>query len=186
MLKTIDLMDKVLIHGVEQIAMPPVEDERGHFKNILKTKDGKSKNAWNGRPIAQVNLSFNLNPSTIRGLHYQTKPKQDAKLVSCISGSVWDVVVDLRPASPTYLRWAAFTLSGTNGDAVLIPEGCAHGFQVLEPRTQLIYVHSCDWSPAHEAGIRYDDPYLNIQWPLLPDTISERDLNLPYLVHAYM
>ena len=137
--------------------------------------------SWGDRGIAQVNLSRTEAVGTIRGLHLQAEPHSEAKLVRCLRGRVWDVAVDLRQDSATYGQWHAVELSPDQGNALLIPEGCAHGFQVLEPGSELLYLHSGAWEPEAETGVRWDDPTLAIAWPLPAGGLSERDCSLPRL-----
>jgi len=137
--------------------------------------------SWGDCGIAQVNLSRTEAVGTIRGLHLQVFPHFEAKFVRCLRGRVWDVEVELRPGSPTCGHWHAVELSAEEGNALLIPEGCAHGFQLLEPCIVLLYHHSGDWVPEAETGIRFNDPKLAITWPLPPTGLSERDLALPLL-----
>ena len=108
-------------------------------------------------------------------------PHSEAKLVRCLHGRVWDLAIDLRPSSPTHGQWHAVDLSPGAANALLIPEGCAHGYQVLEPGSELLYLHSGVWMPEAETGVRFDDPQLSIPWPLPPLGLSERDLALPLL-----
>lgn len=135
--------------------------------------------SWGDRGIAQVNLSRSEAMGTIRGLHLQAPPHSEAKLVRCLKGRVWDVAVDLRRDSPTYGQWQAIELSPDQGNALLIPEGCAHGFQVLEPSSELLYLHSGEWVPEAETGVCWNDPQLAITWPLPMTQISDRDQRLP-------
>ena len=118
---------------------------------------------------------------TIRGLHLQAHPHSEAKLIRCLRGRVWDVAVDLRQDSDAYGKWHAVELSPEQGNALLIPEGCAHGFQVLQPGSELLYLHSGAWVPEVETGVRWDDQQLAIAWPLPPIGLSERDRSLPSL-----
>ena len=99
----------------------------------------------------------------------------------CLRGRVWDLAVDLRQTSPTYCQWHALELSPEQGNALVVPEGCAHGFQVLEPGSELLYLHSGPWVPEAETGVRWDDPNLAIAWPLPLSALSDRDSNLPFL-----
>ena len=137
--------------------------------------------SWGDRVISQVNHSRTEVVGTVRGLHLQAPPHSEAKLVRCLRGRVWDVAVDLRPGSATWGRWHATELSPDRGNALLIPEGCAHGFQVLEAGSELLYLHSGAWVPEAETGVRFDDPQLAIQWPLPPLGLSGRDHGLPLL-----
>jgi len=132
--------------------------------------------------IRQINISCTAKKGTIRGLHLQTPPHSEAKIVRCLRGHVWDVAVDLRRGSPTFGQWYAEELSPKKSNALLIPEGCAHGFQVLEDDSELLYVHSGSWFADAESGVLFDDPELSIPWPLPPVGISERDLALPPLM----
>src|SRR5262249_31929113 len=116
--------------------------------------------------IAQVNLSSNTRRGTLRGMHYQLPPHREAKVVCCTQGAIYDVVLDLRPDSPTYLQWAAEELSAENRRMLYIPEGCAHGFQTLEDLTDLIYLISEFYSPTHATGVRYNDRAFGIEWTL--------------------
>ena len=138
--------------------------------------------SWGDRRIAQVNLSRTEEVGTIRGLHLQADPHSEAKLVRCLKGRVWDVAVDLRRDSSTYQQWHGLELSPLQGNALLIPEGCAHGFQVLEPGSELLYLHSGAWVPEAETGVRWDDTQLAIAWPLPVTDLSYRDRSLSFLL----
>jgi len=169
------------INGVYELLTKPAFDSRGFFLNAFRAQEETFMSTWGHRGIAQVNLSRNNTVGTIRGLHFQSSPHSEAKMVRCIDGSVWDVVVDLRRDSVTYGRWHAVELTPQRGNALLIPEGCAHGFQVLQPCSELLYLHSGSWVPEAEKGVRWDDPKLSITWPLPPNELSDRDRSLPYL-----
>lgn len=169
------------INGVFALVGRPFTDHRGAFLNAFRAQEPAFANAWGDRGIAQVNLSRTEVVGTIRGLHLQASPHAEAKLVRCLRGRVWDVAVDLRPDSASFGRWHALELSGEQGNALLIPEGCAHGFQVLEPGSELLYLHSGPWVPEAETGVRFDDPRLAIPWPLPPVGLSERDRALALL-----
>lgn len=133
------------------------------------------------RPIAQINHTLTLTRGTVRGLHYQHPPYAEIKLVSCIRGDVWDVAVDLRRDSPTFLRWHAERLSADNGVALLIPEGFAHGFQALSDNVELLYCHSAPHHAPAEGGLNPADPLLRITWPLPMVNLSVRDAAHPLL-----
>jgi len=169
-----------IAHVLELISRPS-SDHRGAFLNAFRAVEQAFVHTWGDRPIAQVNLSRTEAVGTVRGLHLQATPHSEAKLVRCLRGHVWDVAVDLRPESVTYGQWHAVELSPGAGNALLIPEGCAHGFQVLEPGSELLYLHSGVWVPEAETGVRFNDPRLAIAWPLPPTGLSERDLGLPLL-----
>ena len=117
----------------------------------------------------------------LRGLHFQAPPYAQAKLVHVVQGEVFDVAVDIRKDSPTYGQWHAIELTLERGNALLVPEGCAHGFQVLEPASELLYLHSGAWVKEAETGLRWDDPSVAITWPLPVTDLSDRDCSLPFL-----
>jgi dTDP-4-dehydrorhamnose 3,5-epimerase len=169
------------ITGVLELVGQPFSDDRGAFLNAFRAQEPSFAQGWGDRPIAQVNLSRTEMMGTIRGLHLQAPPHSEAKLVRCLRGRVWDVTVDLRSGSATFGRWHAVELSPCSSNAVLIPEGCAHGFQVLEASSELLYLHSGTWIAEAETGVRFNDPKLAITWPLSPTGLSERDLALPLL-----
>lgn len=165
------------IAGVLLVRSEPLMDERGFFTRVYAVDEL----AEHGVPplCSQISLSHNGSARTLRGLHYQQAPHAETKLVRCVAGSIFDVVVDLRDRSPTRGRWLSFVLSRDNLDALVIPEGCAHGFMTLEPDTDVLYQISTPFVPAAAAGIRWDDPGLGIAWPQQPLTISDRDRALP-------
>ena len=169
------------IQGVLELVGQPFSDHRGAFLNGFRAQEPAFSQAWGARSIAQVNLSRTERVGTVRGLHLQAPPHSETKLVRCLRGRVWDLAVDLRPGSSMYGRWHAVELSPEAANALLIPEGCAHGFQVLEPGSELLYLHSGAWVPEAETGVRFDDPALAIGWPLPPQGLSDRDLDLPLL-----
>jgi len=169
------------LNGVFELHAQPFADHRGAFLNAFRAQEPAFMGSWGDRGIAQVNLSRTEAVGTIRGLHLQAEPHSEAKLVRCLRGRVWDVAVDLRTDSTTYGQWHALELSPDQGNALLIPEGCAHGFQVLEPGSELLYLHSGAWVPEAETGVRWDDPTLAIAWPLPVAGLSDRDRNLPLL-----
>jgi len=163
------------ISGVYALERRRICDHRG-FLTRLFCADELTAVGWRW-PIVQVNHGYTKSIGTVRGLHYQIPPYSEAKLVSCIRGSVWDVAVDLRAGSPTFLRWYAQELSADNGTALLIPPGCAHGFQALTDNTELLYLHSGLHIPSADSGLNPRDPRLNIPWPLSVNTISDKDSN---------
>lgn len=157
------------------------EDNRGWFSETYRC------DRWSERGVAdtfvQDNHSLSRLAGTVRGLHFQTPPHAQAKLIRCISGRIWDVAVDLRKGSPTFGRWEAAELSPDNGHQLYIPEGFAHGFVTLEPDTEVVYKVSAHYAPQSDAGVRWDDPTLALPWPLPPTgaTISDKDAVLPLL-----
>ena len=155
------------------------KDERGQFSKMFSSET-LAQAGWN-KLIAQVNHSHTIGRGTVRGLHFQYPPHQEMKLVSCIRGEVWDVAVDLRASSATYLKWTAQILSAENGCSLLIPEGMAHGFQTLSGEAELIYCHSAPWVKDSEGGLNAADPALAITWPLVVSLRSQKDATLPFL-----
>jgi dTDP-4-dehydrorhamnose 3,5-epimerase len=154
-------------------------DDRGFLARLFCVDDLRSAGwCW---PIRQINHTYTAEKGTVRGLHYQVPPKAEAKLVSCIRGAVWDVAVDIRHGSPTFLQWHAEELSAENLYAMLIPPGFAHGFQTLRPDSELVYLHSEAYDPSRERGLNPRDPQLAIRWPLDFSTISPRDQEHPML-----
>lgn len=125
--------------------------------------------------VAQCNVSWNRRRGTLRGLHYQAPPHAEAKLVRCTRGAIWDVIVDVRPDSPTFRRWYAVELSALNRLALYVPAGFAHGFQTLADDSEVFYQMSAFHAPGHARGLRWDDPLLAIAWPLPDPIVSERD-----------
>jgi|SRR5579871_607640 len=162
-----------------EIILSPLQDERGVFSRIFcqdeMKKIGISKN------IVQINHSLNKKKGTIRGMHFQYPPHAETKIIRCIKGKVYDVLVDLRKGSDTFLKWHSIELSPDKYNMIVIPEGCAHGFQTLEEDSELLYFHTEFYMPKSEGAIRFDDPLLNIHWPLPAVNISAKDKNYPLL-----
>lgn len=165
------------IAGVVRVEAEPHRDDRGLFAR-LHCPDEFAAAGILFAP-AQTSISRNPRLHTLRGLHYQPAPNAETKLVRVMRGRVFDVAVDLRPASPTYRRWTAAELSAENLLALFIPEGVAHGFLTLEPETDVIYQIAPAFRPGHEAGVRWDDPAFAIRWPAPPALISPRDAAYP-------
>ena len=161
------------IPGVLRVQAKPNTDARGGFARLHCPQEFAAA----GVPFSPVQTSLSRNPTrhTLRGLHYQPAPFAETKLVRVTRGRVFDVVVDLRPDSPTYRRWIAADLSADNLTALLIPEGVAHGFLTLEPDTDLLYQIAPAFQPGHEAGVRWNDPAFAIVWPAKPALMSDRD-----------
>lgn len=132
----------------------------------------------------QANMGLSVLKGTIRGLHYQIAPALEAKLVRCTRGEIFDVVVDVRPTSPTYGSWYGLYLSAENARMLYVPEGCAHGCQSVEDNTEIFYMASAFYSPKAVRGVRFDDPMLRITWPLLPSVVSDQDRSWPLLSNA--
>ena len=152
-------------------------DERGSLARLFCSEDLLAA-GWTD-PIAQINLTRTTAPGTLRGMHFQKPPHAERKLVTCLHGTVWDVAVDVRRDSPTFLKWHAEELSAQNCRALLIPPGFAHGFQTLSKDCELLYCHSAPYVPASEAALNPLDPVLHIPWPLAVSVISERDRSHP-------
>ena len=168
-------LNQTSINGLMVVETEPHTDRRGSFMRLYCQE--RLQGILGNRKIMQINQSYTRNVGTVRGLHFQHAPHAEMKLVRCLKGKVWDVVVDLRSGSPTFLKWRAEELSTTNNRMVVIPEGCAHGFQVLEADSELLYLHTAVYSSSAEGGIRPTDPELSINWPLAVMDLSDRDLN---------
>ena len=168
-----------LLAGVLQVHRQAHADARGSFSRLFSA-DALAAAGWTV-PLAQVNHSVNTARGTVRGLHYQLAPWAEVKLVSCVRGCIWDVALDLRRDSPTFLRWHAQELSAQTGVALLVPPGCAHGFQALSDDAEIIYCHSAPFVPDAQAGVHPCDPRLGIDWPLPVQRLSQRDADWPAL-----
>lgn len=167
------------IEGVQIIENTAFQDERGAFSRLFCAQELAP--VLGHRHIVQINQSLTCKVGAIRGMHYQRAPQAEMKIVRCLKGRVFDVAVDLRQGSPTFLQWIALELSPEKRNAFVIPEGCAHGFQVLEANSELLYLHTAYYTLACEGAIHFSDPKLGIQWPLLPTDLSTRDQNHPFL-----
>ncbi|OGQ36474.1 MAG: hypothetical protein A3F16_00740 [Deltaproteobacteria bacterium RIFCSPHIGHO2_12_FULL_43_9] len=129
--------------------------------------------------INQSNISENLKKKTLRGFHYQKSPHGESRLISCVKGGVYDIVVDLRPTSRTFCKWISTELTEDNRLSLFVPDGCANAFLTLENNSWMLYLHTGFYVPGFEGGVRYNDPYFNFKWPTKPEVISERDGNIP-------
>lgn len=165
--------------GLQLVQRQKLQDARGFLSRLFCAEELAAA-GWHG-PVAQINHTCTRQAGTVRGLHYQKAPHAEIKLVSCLRGAVWDVAVDLRPDSPTYLRWHAEELSADNGHALLIPQGFAHGFQALADDSELLYCHSSAHAPQAEAGLHPQDARLAIAWPLPVQGLSPRDAGHPLM-----
>ena len=166
------------LRGAFLIEPEPLEDERGLFARTFCADEFFAREL--NPAVSQCNVSYNRRRGTLRGLHYQAPPHEEAKLVRCIAGVAFHALVDIRPASPTFKRWLGGELSAANRRAIYVPEGFAHGFQTLVDDTELFYQMSVPHVPGAARGIRWDDAELGIVWPLRDETvISARDLALP-------
>jgi dTDP-4-dehydrorhamnose 3,5-epimerase len=167
------------LSGAFIIELEPSTDERGFFARSYCAREFEVHGL--NMPVAQCNISFNIHKGTLRGLHYQAEPAAERKLVRCTRGAIHDVIVDVRPESPTYLDHFALKLSADNRTALFVPERFAHGFQTLVDDTEVFYQMSKLYSTEHGRGLRYDDPALAIRWPLAVTQVSDRDLRWPPL-----
>ena len=159
------------------IELECLEDERGFFARSWDDKIFGKKNL--ASKIVQANISFNKKKGTIRGLHYQLPPYEEAKLVRCTRGKIFDVIIDLRPKSSTFKKWVSFELSSEKHRSLYVPEGFAHGFQTMEDNSEIFYQVSQYYMPEYERGIRWDDPTFQICWPNKQIVISKKDSSYP-------
>ena len=162
------------IAGLWEVETAPRGDVRGSLTRVYCAE--AFDEVMTGLRVVQVNHSVTARRGTVRGLHFQRVPALEAKLIRCLRGRVFDVAVDQRAGSPTFARWHALELSPDRPRQLLIPPGCAHGFQTLADDSELLYQHSAPYAPAHEGGVRHDDPRLAITWPEPVTELSERDL----------
>lgn len=159
------------------IDLEKVVDERGFFARAWCVQEFADQGL--DTSLVQCNLSYNKQQGTLRGMHYQAAPFGETKLVRCIRGAIYDVIIDLRPTSPTYLQWLGVTLSAENRTALYVPQGFAHGFQTLTDESELFYQMSTFYAPEYARGLRWNDPRFNIQWPLPVTVMSARDQRYP-------
>lgn len=171
------------LEGLLVVESEAKHDERGRFSRLFCEQEFAAI-----RPdlhFVQINLSRTHRRGTVRGMHFQHAPAAEAKLIHCLKGHVFDVAVDLRPQSPTFLHWHAIDLAADDERAVFIPEGYAHGFQALSDDVELLYLHTAPWDRDCEGGLRHDDPRLAIAWPLPPIMVSARDREHPLIDHRF-
>lgn len=163
----------LVLEGLCLIRQKVFHDARGRFARLFC----QSQLTVQGRPFAirQINHSRTVEKGSVRGLHYQQAGYAEAKLITCVRGAIWDVAVDLRPESPTFLRWHAEELVADDGRSLLISAGFAHGFQALTDEAEVLYLTDADYAPAHEAGLSVEDPALAIAWPLPVRNLSAKD-----------
>lgn len=167
------------LKGAYLIELHPLHDSRGFFARTFCAHEFREQGLK--EKFVQCSTSWNAREGTVRGLHYQLSPSCEVKLVRCTAGSVWDVIVDLRPDSSTYLQHTGVELSARNRLSLYIPEMFAHGYQTLESGTEIFYQMSEFYSPERSTGLRYDDPKLGIKWPLPVSVVSEKDRALTLL-----
>lgn len=167
------------LSGLHTVRSESRVDPRGAFTRLFCAQELSP--LLDTRHVVQINHSLTRRRGTLRGLHFQRAPWAEMKFVRCLAGKVWDVAVDLRTDSPTFLRWHAEELSPEAGLTMVIPEGFAHGFQALADDSELLYLHTAPYEPTSEAGLRYDDPFLAIAWPEPLTELSDRDRSHPLL-----
>ena len=169
--------------GLRRVVLSPHSDSRGTFTRWFC--DSELSEVLGDRRIVQANHSCTARKGTIRGMHYQAPPDAEMKLIRCIRGKVFDVAVDLRRTSDTFLEWYSCELSGETQEMLIVPEGFAHGFQVLEPGSELLYLHTARYAPESEQRIRFDDPALAIPWPESPEEVSPRDAAQGFISESF-
>lgn len=177
------IINETGFQGLFIIENIPLQDERGLFSRVFCKKELFQICK---KEIVQINHSVNNKKGTIRGMHYQVSPYAESKLIRCIQGSVFDVAIDLRKNSKTFLKWFGIVLSKDNWKMIFIPEGFAHGFQTLEANTELLYHHTGYYSPEYERGLNFNDPVININWEIEQFTCSEKDLHLPLITNNFI
>ena len=171
------ILRETKLPGVFEVQLDPIPDERGFFARTWCQKEFAAHGL--SPRLVQCNVSFNTRRGTLRGIHYQAAPHAEAKLVRCTKGAIYDVVVDLRPESPTLRGWMAVVLTAKNRRALYVPEGCGHGFLTLEDETEVFYQMSEFYNTESARGVRWDDPAFQIAWPEKVEVISERDRSYP-------
>lgn len=177
------IINKTEFNGLYSITLEPIADERGFFvRSFCLNEISACRENLN---IVQVNHTMTKEKGTVRGMHYQLPPACETKIVRCIKGAVFDVAVDLREGSGTFLKWYGEILSAENMKMLLIPEGFAHGFQTLDENCEMLYLHSQFYQKGYEAGVRFNDPEIGISWKLPVTGISDRDLAHPLLNSSY-
>jgi dTDP-4-dehydrorhamnose 3,5-epimerase len=171
------LFSQTSIAGAHLIDPTPHKDDRGRFMRVWCAREF-TENGIDFLPV-QSNMGLSAKKGTIRGMHFQSAPAPEAKLVRCTRGRMFDVILDLRPESASHGKWFGVELSAENGRAVYVPERCAHGYQTLEDDTEMYYMTSHVYTPTAASGVRFDDPAFGIRWPLAATVVSEQDRNWP-------
>lgn len=171
------LFQPTKLAGAYLVTLQKFEDERGFFARSWCVQEFEAHDLDTN--LVQCNISYNKRRGTLRGMHYQAPPFAETKLVRCTNGAIYDVIIDLRPESPTFLQWTGVTLSATNHFMLYIPKGFAHGFQTLEDHTEVCYQMSDFYAPAYARGLRWDEPRIKIKWPLPVTVISAKDQQYP-------
>jgi dTDP-4-dehydrorhamnose 3,5-epimerase len=173
------IFEELHLKGAFSIKPTSFEDHRGFFARWF-CEGEFSKNGLNTK-FVQCNHSGTTGAGSLRGMHFQYAPDAEVKMIKCIVGKIFDVIVDLRKDSPTFLQWVGVELSETNKEMLYVPKGFAHGFQSLTERSEIIYMVSDFYNRGSEGGVRFDDKAIGIKWPLAPDKISDKDLAIPLL-----
>jgi dTDP-4-dehydrorhamnose 3,5-epimerase len=171
------LFQETGLKGAWVIEVAPASDHRGFFARTFCTREFQDYGLETC--FSQHSLSVSRQKGTLRGMHFQVAPHEEVKVVTCHRGAIWDVIIDLRPESPTFRRWEAFELSQANHRRLYIPRGFAHGFQTLSPAVEVGYLISTPYVPHAASGVRYNDPAFAIEWPLPISAISEKDESWP-------
>jgi dTDP-4-dehydrorhamnose 3,5-epimerase len=167
------IFEETEFEGLYIIKIEKLIDERGYFARSWDEKDFEEKGL--NSKLLQCNVSFNHNKGTLRGMHYQKEPYQEAKLIRCTKGKIFDVVIDLRINSKNFKKWLSFELNEENHKMLYVPEGFAHGFQTLEDNTEIFYQMTQKYKPNFASGIKWNDPIFNINWPIKKPILSEKD-----------
>jgi len=171
------------LQGLAVVQRKPLGDARGYLERVFCAEDLSV--VFAGRPVSQINHTLTAGAGTVRGMHFQLPPHAEFKLVSCLRGEVFDVAVDLRKGSPSFLQWHAEVLGADNHRSLAIPEGFAHGFQTLTPDCEMLYLHTAPYAPGFEGALNARDPLLGIRWPLPISGLSPRDNNHPMLTDRF-
>lgn len=163
--------------GAYTIELERRGDDRGFFARLFCQRE--FENAGIAMPVVQANNSLSAKAGTLRGMHYQLPPAAEIKLVRCVRGALYDVIIDLRPDSPTFGNWFGAELTAENRVMMYVPRGFAHGFMTLTDDTEALYLVSAFYAPEHEKGVRFDDPRFGVKWPRVPDEVSPKDRTWP-------
>jgi len=163
------------LNGAYVIEIQKLEDIRGFFARVWCKNEFETHGLISH--LTQTNISFSKKEGTLRGMHYQVEPNQESKLIRCTKGAIYDVIIDLRPNSPTYKKWLGVELTAENYNMLYVPEDFAHGFQTLEDDTEVVYQVSQFYSPQSERGVRYNDPAFGIRWPIEVQVVTDKDKN---------
>ena len=171
------IFEETRLQGAYVVDLKRIEDNRGFFARGFCVQEFQQQGLIG--EMVQLNIAFSHTKGTVRGMHFQESPHAEAKLVRCTRGAIFDVIVDLRSGSPTRGQWAGFELSEQNGSMIYVPKGFAHGYQTLVDGTEMNYMTSAAYAASAAKGVRFDDPALGIQWPLVPTIVSDADRRWP-------